>query len=93
MRSSLGAKSIFLFLLTLLFLFLLTFFESSLSRLSLTTERIISALLLIVPGFIGMILGAASLRRKELPRWVAILGILLNGLFAVFHVFVLLFAG
>lgn len=69
------------------------YFESSLSRLSLTAERIISGLLLIVPGSIGIILGAASLRRKELPRWVAILGILLNGLFAVFHGFVLSFAG
>ncbi|HEU0296899.1 MAG TPA: hypothetical protein VFR47_29445 [Anaerolineales bacterium] len=93
MRPSLGAKSIFLFLLSLLFLFLLTYFESSLLRLSLTAEIIISGLLLIMPGSIGMILGAASLRRKELPRWVAILGILLNGLFAVFHGFVLSFAG
>jgi hypothetical protein len=52
-----------------------------------------SALLLIVPGLIGVILGATSLRRKELPRWVAILGILLNGLFVLFHTFVLSFAG
>lgn len=93
MKPSLGAKSIFLFLVSLLFLFLLTFFESSLSGLSQTAERIMSALLLIVPGFIGMILGATSLRRKELPRWVAILGIFLNGLFTVFHIFVLSFAG
>jgi hypothetical protein len=75
------------------FLFLLTLFESSLSSLSLTVERILSALLLIVPGLIGVILGATSLRRKELPRWMAILGILLNGLFVLFHIFVLSFAG
>jgi hypothetical protein len=93
LKSSLGVQSIFFFLLSLVFLFLLTFFESSLSNLSPTAERIISALLLIVPGLIGVILGATSLKRKELPRWVTILGILLNGLFVLFHIFVLSFAG
>jgi hypothetical protein len=93
MKLSLGSKSILLFVFSFVALFLLTFFESSLSGLSLTTERIISALLLVVPGLAGVILGAASLRQKELPRWVAILGILLNSLFALFHIFLLSFAG
>lgn len=93
MKLRLGATSLLLFVLSLLFLLLLTLFESLLSGLSLTVERIISALLLIVPGSIGVILGGMSLRREELPRWVAILGILLNGLFALFHIFVLSFAG
>lgn len=93
MKLGLGAKSLLLFVLSLVFLLLLTLFESLLSSLSLTAERIISILLLIVPGLIGVILGGISLRREELPRWVAILGILLNGLFMLFHIFVLSFAG
>jgi hypothetical protein len=93
MKLRLGAASLLLFVLSLLFLLLLTLFESFLSGLSPTAERIISTLLLIVPGLIGVILGGMSLRREELPRWVAILGILLNGLFALFHIFVLAFAG
>jgi hypothetical protein len=93
MSPSLGAKSILLFVLSCVFLFVLTLFESSLSGLSLTTERIISALLLILPGLIGIIFGAMSLRQKELPRWVAILGILLNTVFVLFHILLLSFAG
>jgi hypothetical protein len=56
-------------------------------------ERIISALFLVVPGIIGVILGIMSLTRKESRPWVAILGVLLNGAFALFHIFVLSFAG
>jgi hypothetical protein len=56
-------------------------------------ERIISALFLVVPGSIGVILGIMSLTRKESRPWVAILGVLLNSLFALFHIFVISFAG
>ena len=34
-----------------------------------------------------------SLARREAKRWMAILGIVLNGLFACFHAFLLSFAG
>ena len=93
MKLSLGMQSILLFILSLLFLFLLTLFESSLSGLSLTAERIISALLLVLPGVIGIVLGIMGILRKELPVWVAGLGMILNGLFVLFQTGVLLFAG
>jgi hypothetical protein len=93
MKLSLGTQSILLFILSLLFLFLLTLFESSLSGLSLTAERIISALLLVLPGVIGMVLGIMGILRKEPRVWVAILGLILNTLFVLFQTAVLLFAG
>jgi hypothetical protein len=93
MKLSLGTQSILLFILSLLFLFLLTLFESSLSGLSLTAERIISALLLVLPGVIGLVLGIMGILRKESPVWVAVLGMILNGLFVLFQTGVLLFAG
>ena len=93
MNLSLGAKSIALFGLSFLFLLLLTLFESSLSGLSLTAEKAISALLLVLPGVIGVVFGILSIIRKESKLWMAILGVLLNGLFALFHVFVISFAG
>jgi len=93
MKRSLGSKSILLFVLSFVFLLVLTFFESSLSGISITMERIISALFLVVPGIIGVIVGIISLTRKESRPWVAILGVLLNGAFALFHIFVLSFAG
>jgi len=93
MKLSLGAKSIFLFVSSALFLILLTLFESSLAGLSLAVEKILSLLLLVLPALIGVVFGVLSFTRKESKPWIAILGILLNGLFALFHLFLLSFAG
>ena len=93
MNLSLGMKSIFLFLLSILFLILITLFESALSGLSSGAERLLSLLLLIFPGVVGVIYGILGIARKELRPWVAILGILLNALFALFHLLVISFAG
>jgi len=93
MKMSLGAQSIVLFVLSIVFLVLLTLLESLLSGASLTTERIISALLLVLPGVIGIVLGILSLSRKEPRVWVAILGVILNALFVLFQTAVLFFAG
>ena len=93
MKLSLGAKSIFLFVSSALFLILLTLFESSLAGLSLAVEKILILLLLVLPALIGVVFGVLSFTRKESKPWIAILGILLNGLFALFHLFLLSFAG
>ena len=93
MKSSFGTKSIIFFLVSVLFLILLTLFESSLVGLSLMAERTISLLLLVLPAMTGIVFGILSLTRKEPRRWIGILGILLNTLFALFHLFLLSFAG
>ena len=93
MNLSLGMKSIVLFAASILFLVLLTLFESSLAGLSNTTERIISILLLILPGAIGAVFGVLGVVRKESKTWIAFIGILLNAMFVLFHLFVLSFAG
>jgi hypothetical protein len=93
MNLSLGMKSIFLFLLSILFLILITLFESALSGLSSGAERLLSLLLLVLPGVVGVVYGSLGIARKEIRPWVAILGILLNALFALFHLFVISFAG
>ena len=93
MNSSLGAKSIFFFILSVLLLILLTLFESSLAGLSLSAEKMLSLLLLVLPAVIGAVFGVLSIVRKESSRWIGVLGILLNTLFAGFHLFLLSFAG
>ena len=93
MNMGLGAKSLVLFALAILFLILITLFEASLSGMSLTAEKILSALLLVVPAVIGIVLGVLAINRKEPNRWMAILSILLNTLFALFQIFVISFAG
>lgn len=93
MKWSLAAASLTLFVVSILFLLFLTVFESSLADMSLATERFVSAMLLVLPGAVGVMLGVMSLLRKEVKRWMALAGILLNALFALFHIFVLAFAG
>lgn len=93
MKMNFGAKSLALFLVSVLFLVLLTLFESSLQGLSITVERIISMLLLVVPALIGVVLGILGIRRREDGFWTSALGFLLNALFALFHIFVISFAG
>jgi len=93
MNLKLSTLSILFFLLSLLFLLLLTRFESSLTGLSLTAERILSLLLLVVPALAGIVFGVLSILRKESRRWLGVLGTLLNALFALFHLFWLSFAG
>jgi len=88
-----GVKSLILFALSVVFLVLLTLFESVLIGLSVTTERVISFLLLVLPGMIGIVFGILGITRKESKTWITYLGILLNALFALFHLFVLSFAG
>jgi hypothetical protein len=93
MKLSLGVQSILLFVLSLIFLVLLTLFESSLAGMSLTGEKIISALLLVLPGVVGVVLGVLSLLRRESRYWVAVVGVILNLVFGLFQTAVLLFAG
>ena len=93
MKMGLGGKSLALFALCVLFLVLLTMFESSLSELSLTVERTLSLLLLVVPALIGVVIGVLGIRRREVRLWMSFLGIVLNALFALFFVFLLSFAG
>jgi hypothetical protein len=64
-----------------------------LAGLSICTERIITFLLLVLPAGGGAVLGLVSLMGKEEQAWLAITGILLNTLFALFHLMIVLFAG
>jgi len=93
MNLSLGVKSILLFVLSIVFLVLLTLFETALIGLTITTERIISLLLLVLPGLVGVVYGVLGIVRKESRVWVAYLGVVLNALFALFQLLVISFAG
>ena len=93
MKMSLGTKSLALFALSIVFLVLLTLFESLLSGMSLAAERVISVLLLVLPGLIGIVLGVLGVLRRESRIWPAIIGIILNALFVLFQTAILFFAG
>jgi hypothetical protein len=93
MKSSLGTKSMLFLGLGFVFLILLTVFEARLAGLSLTTEKILSLFLLVTPAVVGALFGVLSLVRKEPRAWIGILGTLLNLLFALFHIFLISFAG
>lgn len=85
--------SLGLFLLSILFLGAITLSESALIGMSLGAERALTFLLLVLPAGTGAVLAAMSLRRKEGRAWLAVTLLVLNALFALFHLMVLLFAG
>jgi hypothetical protein len=90
---NLGAKSLALFAISVFLLILLTLFESLLLNVSITGERILSFLLLVLPALIGVVLGVLGIRGREDKSWMSVLGIVLNALFVIFHLVVLSFAG
>ncbi len=93
MKHNLASTSILLFLISLSMLWVMTLLESFLSGLTTGMERLVSALILVVPATVGVVFGILSLRRNEPKPWIAIAGILLNGAFAIFNILVLAFAG
>ena len=92
-KLSLAGGSLLIFAVSIILLLLLTVFESILAGVSTRTERLITLLLLVLPAAVGAILGAISLRRKEGQAWMASVGLVLNLLFAFFHLMIVLFAG
>ncbi len=93
MKLSLAGGSLLLFSVSVLLLVLLTVFETAMTGLSLGAERIITLLLLVLPPAAGAVLGGMSLSRKEGKAGLGITGMILNTLFALFHLMIALFAG
>ena len=87
------ARSLAMFMISIVSLVLLTVFEAAFSGMPVTAERIISGLILVLPGILGVIFGLLSLLRRENRPWLATLATLLNLLFAFFQVTILSFAG
>ena len=93
MKPSLAVRSLLLLGISVLFLTILTVASSKLSGVSSAFERLLTALLLIVPTGLGAILAATSLFRKEGRKWLATISLILNGLFSLFFILLVLFAG
>lgn len=93
MRLNYAGGSLLLFGLSILFLLMLTVFESALVGMSVSSERLLTFLALVLVPILGVVLGILSLTGKEGRTWLAMIGIVLNGLFALFHLFVVMFAG
>lgn len=93
MKRSLATVSLSLFGLSVVFLILWTVFESAFLGMSISAERIVTLALLVLPAGIGAVLGLMSLMYKEGQTWLAVAGIGLNTLFALFHLLLVLYAG
>jgi hypothetical protein len=93
MKPRLAEISLISFGIAVILWILLTVFEAALVGMSAGAERILIFLLLVAPAGVGAILAVLSLIRREDRTWLAIASILLNGLFGLFHMLILLFAG
>jgi hypothetical protein len=93
MKPGLAGSSLLLLGLSILLWVALTLFESALAGMSPGVERLVTFLGLVLPAGAGSVLGAMSLVRKEGWPWMAVTGVVLNALFALFHLMIVLFAG
>jgi hypothetical protein len=93
MKRNLASGSLLLFGLSILFLGTLTLFESALRGMPPGTERILTLVLLVLPGMVGCVLAVLSLRGREGRKGLAVSGLVLNSLFALFHLLIVMFAG
>lgn len=93
MKRNFAVGSFLFFGLSVLLLIVLTIFDPALAGLSFTTQRALTFLVLVLPAGIGIVLGIMSLSRKEGQRLFVIASIILNSLFALFHLMIILFAG
>lgn len=93
MKSGFAGRSMLLFGLCIVILVVTTLAESALGVMSFTFQRIFTFLGFVLPAGIGCGFGVMSLVRKEGRPWLASAGIVLNGLFAIFHLMIILFAG
>ena len=82
-----------LLVLSILLLVAWTYSESALTGMSPGVERLITFFMLVLPALVGTVLGILSLRRREGRAGLAVSGIVLNALFAIFHLVLVLFAG
>jgi hypothetical protein len=92
-KRSLASISLILFGLSVVFLVLSTLSESMFAGISTAAEKIVTFVLLVLPAGIGAVLGGLSLTHREGKSGLAITGIVLNILFALFHMLIILFAG
>ena len=93
MKPTFAVLSLLLFGISVILLFTWTAAESAFVNMSAIVERLVTFAMLVLPAGIGAALGALSIRRKEDRNRVAISGIILNTLFALFHLLIVLFAG
>ena len=93
MKRSLALVSLTMFCLSVIFLIAWTLSESAFAGMSTAAERIITLALLVLPAAIGAVIGVMSLMYREGKTGLAITGIVLNTLFALFHLMIVLFAG
>ena len=92
MKPGFAGNSMLLFGVSIVLLLLMTLLESALTGMSTGAERLVTFLLLVLPAGTGAVLGVLSLVRREGRQWLAWTGVMLNGLFALFHLMVVLFA-
>ena len=93
MKRSLATLSLLLFGLSVILLFAWTASESVFMGMSVAAERVVTFVMLVLPAGIGAVLGAMSLMQREGKTALAFMGIVLNTLFALFHLMLILFAG
>ncbi len=93
-NSRFGIYSIILMFIPVLSVVVLTFIlEPFVNNLSITIQRIIAVLTLLLPAVLGFILAVVGLVKKEDRKWIHIIGMIVNLLESLYFGLLVLIAG
>jgi len=93
MKLTYAVRSLLMLLISIAFLIILTLADRALAGISLNTQRLITVILLVLAPLFGAVLAVLGLIRKDGKTWLAIICLIANSLFALFHLALIFFAG
>jgi len=93
MKLSFAVRSLLMLIVSIAFLIILTLADAALAQRSLAAQRLIALITLVLAPAFGSLLAVLGLIRKDGHRWLAVLCLIINTLFALFHLALVFFAG
>lgn len=93
MKLTFALRSLLMLIVSFVFLIILTLADRALAGTSIGTQRLITVILLVLAPLFGSMLAVLSLIRKDGKTWLAVISLIANTLFALFHLALVFFAG
>ena len=93
MKLTYAVRSLLMLLVSITFLIILTLADRALAGTSIGNQRLITVSVLVLAPLFGSVLAVLGLIRKDGKAWLAVISLIANSLFALFHLALVLFAG
>lgn len=93
MKLTYAVRSLLILIVSIAFLIILTLADRALAGTSIGMQRLITVILLVLAPLFGSMLAVLGLIRKDGKAWLAVICLIANTLFALFHLALVFFAG